>query len=228
MKAIHGDLKALCSQDTAKMAWTASPSGTVWRKRVHLVGPAESGQVTSVVRYERNSNFPEHDHPGGEEILVLDGIFSDQQGDWPAGTFLLNPEGFRHAPFSRDGCVLLVKLRQYPGPDRLQVATNTDLLAWQQTAIQGVSSKPLYTQSGYTDCVELQKWETDTDPGVTGYPGGAEIFVISGSFADENGRYTEGYWLRFPCDATHHPHTSTGCILYVKKGGLKYLVHEDV
>ena len=70
--------------------------------------------------------------------------------------------------------------------------------------------------------------EADTDPGVTGYPGGAEIFVISGSFADENGRYTEGYWLRFPCDATHHPHTSTGCILYVKKGGLKYLVHEDV
>jgi anti-sigma factor ChrR (cupin superfamily) len=228
VKAIHGDLKALCSQDTAKMAWTASPSGTVWRKRVHLVGPAESGQVTSVVRYERNSNFPEHDHPGGEEILVLDGIFSDQQGDWPAGTFLLNPEGFRHAPFSRDGCVLLVKLRQYPGPDRLQVATNTDLLAWQQTAIHGVSSKPLYTQNGYTDCVELQKWEADTDPGVTGYPGGAEIFVISGSFADENGRYTEGYWLRFPCDATHHPHTSTGCTLYVKKGGLKYLVHEDV
>ncbi|MEL6200569.1 MAG: cupin domain-containing protein, partial [Pseudomonadota bacterium] len=68
------------------MDWSASPSGTVWRKRVHLVGPPESGQVTSVVRYQPDSSFPTHDHPEGEEILVLDGVFSDEHGDWPAGT----------------------------------------------------------------------------------------------------------------------------------------------
>ena len=83
---------------TARMEWVSSPSGSVWRKRVHLVGPPESGQVTSVVRYEPTSRFPAHDHPEGEEILVLDGVFSDEHGDWP-GTYLLNPEGFRHAPF---------------------------------------------------------------------------------------------------------------------------------
>lgn len=226
-EAIHGDLKAFCSVDTGKMAWTASPSGTVWRKRVHLVGPAESGQVTSVVRYDPSSSFPGHDHPGGEEILVLDGVFSDQQGDWPAGTFLLNPEGFHHAPFSRDGCVLLVKLRQYPGRDRLQVATNTDSLAWRQTTVHGVRSKPLYAQRGYTDTMELQKWEAAADPGVVVYSGGAEVFVISGSFSDESGHYTRGCWLRFPCGAKHHPHTIDGCTLYVKQGGLKYLVAED-
>lgn len=225
--AIHGDLKAFCSVDTARMEWTASPSGTVWRKRVHLVGPAESGQVTSVVRYERNASFPEHDHPGGEEILVLDGIFSDQQGDWPAGTFLLNPEGFRHAPFSRDGCVLLVKLRQYPGSDRLQAATDTNSLTWQQTSVQGVRSKLLYAQNGYTDTVELQKWEANSSPGVVAFPEGAEVFVINGSFADENGRYAKGHWLRFPRGAKHHPYSNDGCILYVKKGGLKYLVPEN-
>ena len=105
------------------MDWTPSPSGTVWRKRVHLVGPAESGQVTSVVRYEPRSTFHAHEHPDGEEILVLDGVFSDEHGDWPAGTYLLNPEGFRHAPFSREGCVLFVKLRQFPGRTREHVAT---------------------------------------------------------------------------------------------------------
>ena len=107
--------------DSAARAWQPSPSGTVWRKRLHRVGPAESAQVTSIVRYDRGATFPVHDHPEGEEILVLQGIFSDEHGDWPAGTYLLNPDGFRHAPFSRQGCVLYVKrgalasLRSQPG-----------------------------------------------------------------------------------------------------------------
>ena len=107
--------------DTSRMEWAPSPSGSVWRKRMHLVGPPESGQVTSVVRYEPRSTFHAHDHPEGEEILVLEGVFSDEHGDWPAGTYLLNPEGFRHAPFSREGCTLLVKLRQFPGRERRHV-----------------------------------------------------------------------------------------------------------
>lgn len=111
-ESINGDLSRRVSVDTERLPWTPSPSGSVWRKRVHRVGPAESGQVTSIVRYEAGSRFPAHDHPEGEEILVLDGVFSDDHGDWPAGTYLLNPEGFRHAPFSREGCVLFVKLRQ--------------------------------------------------------------------------------------------------------------------
>ena len=101
--SINGDLTARVVVDTTRMPWTPSPSGTVWRKRVHLVGPAEAGQVTSIVRYEPDSTFHAHDHPDGEEILVLDGVFSDEHGDWPAGTYLLNPQGFRHAPFSRHG-----------------------------------------------------------------------------------------------------------------------------
>ena len=58
--------------DTTRMEWAPSPSASVWRKRVYLVGPAESGEVTSVVRYEPDSSFPAHDHPEGEEIIVLD------------------------------------------------------------------------------------------------------------------------------------------------------------
>ena len=222
--SIHGDLKLFCAVDTNGMQWTASPSGTVWRKRVYLVGPVESGQVTSVVRYDKNSSFPEHDHPGGEEILVLDGVFSDQQGDWPAGTFLLNPEGFRHAPFSRPGCVLFVKLRQYPGSDRRHVAIDTRSLAWQETAVAGLTRKALYSQQGYVDTVEMQQWAAGTDPGVMVYPAGAEMFVIDGAFSDEQGSYGKGHWLRFPAGARHHPVSRTGCTIYIKNGGLEYLV----
>ena len=51
-ETINGDMAVRAMADTARMQWAPSPSGLVWRKRVHLVGPPESGQVTSVVRYE--------------------------------------------------------------------------------------------------------------------------------------------------------------------------------
>ncbi len=63
---INGDLSVRAAAHTAEMEWVSSPSGSVWRKRVHLVGPPESGQVTSVVRYEPDSKFRAHDHPEGE------------------------------------------------------------------------------------------------------------------------------------------------------------------
>jgi len=205
------------------MAWAPSPSGTVWRKRVHLVGPPESGQVTSVVRYEPRSRFPAHDHPEGEEILVLEGVFSDEHGDWPAGTYLLNPEGFRHAPFSEPGCVLFVKLRQFPGRERQHVVLDTSKLPWAASATPGVNLKTLYRQPGFSDVTHLERWAPGADRGATSYEQGAEFFVLDGEFADEAGAYSEGFWLRLPAGCAHHPRSERGCTLYVKHAGLPYL-----
>lgn len=209
--------------DTSRVDWSPSPSGTVWRKRVHRVGPAEAGQVTSIVRYDPESSFPAHDHPEGEEILVLDGVFSDEHGDWPAGTYLLNPEGFRHAPFSREGCVLFVKLRQYPGRERRHVALNIDQLDWQPTNTGGVAVRRLYQQAGFSDSMRLERWAPSAELGRIDYPGGAELLVLEGEFADEAGAYPTGCWLRFPIDEHHLPRTDQGCVLYIKEGGLAYL-----
>jgi anti-sigma factor ChrR (cupin superfamily) len=205
------------------MAWAPSPSGTVWRKRVHLVGPPESGQVTSVVRYEPRSRFPAHDHPDGEEILVLEGVFSDEHGNWPAGTFLLNPEGFRHAPFSEPGCVLFVKLRQFPGRERRHVVLDTSKVPWEPTPIRGISNKSLYQQAGFSDVTRLERWAPGADLGAVSYDQGAEFFVLEGGFADEAGAYSEGFWLRLPAGGVHHPRSERGCTLYIKRAGLPYL-----
>ncbi len=222
-EAINGDLAVRATADTERMDWTPSPSGTVWRKRVHRVGPPESGQVTSVVRYEPRSKFPSHDHPEGEEILVLEGVFSDEHGDWPAGTFLLNPEGFRHTPFSEPGCLLFVKLRQFPGLDRRHVVLDTGKLAWQPGPLAGVSCKPLYAQEGYSDQVRLERYEPRAEPGPVSYEQGTELFVLEGELADEAGVYGRGCWLRLPFGAEHRPRSATGCTLYVKTAGLPYL-----
>ena len=222
-QAINGNLAVRVAVDTAAVPWSPSPSGTVWRKRVHLVGPVESGQVTSVVRYEPRSTFHLHDHPDGEEILVLEGVFSDERGDWPAGTYLLNPEGFRHAPFSREGCVLFVKLRQFPGRTRAHVATRTDTLAWTATGRAGVTVRPLYAQPGFSDSMRLERWAPGVALGRVGYPNGAELFVLEGSFADEGGTFAEHAWLRLPPGAAHAPSSVDGCVVYIKEGGFAYL-----
>ena len=222
-ESINGRLDVRAFADTAQMDWTPSPSGTVWRKRVHLVGPPESGQVTSIVRYEPDSSFPAHDHPEGEEILVLEGVFSDEHGDWPAGTYLLNPEGFRHSPFSKPGCVLFVKLRQFPGRERRHVVVETDKLDWRPGTNAVVTYKPLYQQEGYSDQVSLERWVPDADLGAVTYEQGAEILVLEGEFTDEAGTYHKGCWLRLPARGTHHPKSARGCTLYIKRSGLPYL-----
>lgn len=220
---VNANLSVRAVAHTAEMDWTPSPSGTVWRKRVHLVGPPESGQVTSLVRYEANASFPPHDHPDGEEILVLEGVFSDEHGDWPAGTYLLNPEGFRHAPFSEQGCLLFVKLRQFPGRDRHHVVIDTRASEWLEGPIPEVETKTLYTQSGYSDETMLERWYANVELGAVAYEYGAELFVIDGEFSDEEGSYSKGSWLRMPAGSVHHPQSALGCTLYIKTGGFSYL-----
>jgi anti-sigma factor ChrR (cupin superfamily) len=221
MASLNGDMRVRAHMDTGSMEWQASPSGTVQRRRVHLVGEPEAGQVTSVVRYLPGATFPAHDHPGGEEILVLEGTFSDEHGDWPAGTYLLNPEGFRHAPFSEKGCLLLVKLRQYAGEDRTHVAVQTLDLDWCANQRAGVRVKQLYSGGvGDAEVMRLERWEAGARPGVARFPGGVEIFVLDGELRDENGRYPKGAWLRVPPGAELDAASPGGCELYVKAGGV--------
>ena len=221
---LNTDLAARVAVDTQDMEWTQSPGGHVQRKRVHLSGPAESGRVTSVVRYLPGAVFPAHGHPGGEEILVLDGIFSDEHGDWPAGTYLLNPEGFHHSPFSHGGCTLLVKLRQFPGSDRRHVAVQTRDYPWIDSDREGLARKELYALQPYTDHTRLERWETPSAIGTLQYPRGAELFVLEGRFTDQFGSYRRHSWLRIPAGGSLTPSGKDRCELYIKEGGFGYLV----
>jgi anti-sigma factor ChrR (cupin superfamily) len=85
----------------------------------------EVARATSLVHYAPGSQFERHVHGGGEEILVLEGVFSDESGDHAAGTNLRNPPGSAHAPFSREGCLLFVKLRQFASGDLASVRVPT-------------------------------------------------------------------------------------------------------
>jgi anti-sigma factor ChrR (cupin superfamily) len=218
--AVNADFSRLAVVHTQEVDWQPSPSPSVRRKRLDLTGPSESSRVTSVVRYDADSAFPSHPHPGGEEILVLEGTFSDEHGDYPAGTYLLNPEGFSHAPFSKAGCVLFVKLRQYPGTDRRQVIVDTNGGDWQPGRAPGITTLPLYAEDGFPETMYLARLQAGTVSPAHDHPGGEEVFVIDGDLHDENGDYVAGSWFRMPDGSRHQPRSEGGCTLYVKIGHL--------
>lgn len=224
---LNSDFSMPAFAHTQDMDWVESPDNGVWRKRLELVGGAESGRVTSVVRYDPGASFAAHDHPGGEEILVLEGVFSDEHGDYPQGTFMLNPEGFSHAPFSREGCVLFVKLRQFAGNNRRHVNVPTQNMGWAAGPTPGLSTKELYNQSDYPEHIILARMDPETIIPRHDHLGGEEAFVIDGEFEDEFGRYKKGSWYRLPPGSSHGMVTKTGATLYLKSNNLGDLATAD-
>jgi anti-sigma factor ChrR (cupin superfamily) len=223
MAELNTDFSKPVAVHTATMDWQPSPGAGVWRKRLELRGAPESGRVTSLVRYDPGSRFPPHEHPDGEEILVLEGIFADEHGSYPAGTYLLNPQGFSHAPRSEQGCTLLVKLRQYPGSHRSQHVVDSNTAAWRQSEPPGREVLALYDEPGHPESMRLVRLAPGTQVAEHEHPGGEEVYVIAGALADAQGTYEQGSWLRFPDGSRHQPSSDEGCTLYVKTGHLRDL-----
>lgn len=202
--------------DTESMSWLASPAQGVWRKPLERED-AESGHTTSIVRYEAGSHFKTHPHPMGEEILVLDGVFSDQHGDYPAGTYIRNPPGSSHAPFSKQGCTILVKLNQFDAGDGATVRIDTSKQQW-LAGQGGLEVMPLH--SFEHEHVALVKWPVGERFQPHKHFGGEEIFVLSGEFRDEHGHYPQGSWIRSPHMSEHFPFVEQQTIIWVKTGHL--------
>ena len=210
--------RAVC--DTNDMDWQPSPVDGVWRKRLELISTVESGHVTSLVRFDGGARFPAHDHPDGEEILVFDGTFSDEFGDHPKGTFMLNPEGTRHEPYSKLGCLLLVKLRQYPGAAREAVRIDTLSAPWRETEYPGSSQLMLYEDEAHPEAICLFRMSPGCNVPEHNHPGGEELFVLEGGLEDQYGRYAEGCWGRSPAGSHHWVKSESGCLVYAKLGHL--------
>lgn len=98
-------------------AWVPSPANGVERAMLDRIGD-EVARATSLVRFQPDSQFDAHEHGGGEEFLVLEGVFSDEHADFPAGTYVRNPIGTAHTPhIGREGATILVKLHQFDVAD---------------------------------------------------------------------------------------------------------------
>jgi len=218
VQALNSDFDqrvALCAN---ALPWVSSPLPGVERRMLDRVG-GEVARATSIVRYAPGSRFERHLHGGGEEILVLEGTFSDEHGDHPAGSYLRNPPGSSHAPFSHDGCLLFVKLWQFGPNDHEVVRIDTRGTPWRPGLVPGLSVMPLHEHDGVSTA--LVRWAPNTRFNPHRHPGGEEILVLDGVFRDEHGSYPRHSWLRSPRWSLHTPFTEAeGALIYVKVGHL--------
>jgi ChrR Cupin-like domain len=221
---LHADLSKPVVVHTGDQPWTPSPMPGVERRFLERDG-GEVARASSIVRYAPGSAFPRHVHDKGEEYLVLRGVFSDEHGDFGKGAYVRNPPGSSHAPFTKEGCTIFVKLRQFLPDDNTTVRIAPGDVAAERTPIAGLSRTILYKSA--CEIVALE----DYAPGIKWTDreglGGEEILVIEGDLLYGDYLCETGTWLRFPAGTELPISTRSGCRLWTKRGHLE-LGFEDI
>lgn len=191
---IHADFDQKVLVNSQAEPWQASPMKGVDRRPLDRVGD-EVARATSIVRYAPGSHFSPHVHSGGEEFLVLEGVFQDEHGDYPAGTYVRNPPNTSHTPSSELGCTIFVKLWQFLPEDDDQFSVDTLTAEYIEDAHQkGVRRLSLFQdQVEAVSMVDVAAHHTFN----LSASGGAEILVISGELIEQQ-PIKEFAWLRVP------------------------------
>lgn len=175
--------------------WLASPMPGVERKMLDRIGD-EKARATSLVRYTPGSRFSPHIHHGGEEFLVLEGVFQDEHGDYTAGSYLRNPPHSKHTPGSEDGCIIFVKLWQFDPDDRNDIRLQAMQQNWQpDTGKANIAVKPLFRDAD--EAVQLEQWPAGAviEHEITE---GFELLILQGGCEFENQLLKKWSWLRLP------------------------------
>jgi len=215
---VNADLSHRASAHVATVPWVTSPAPGVERRMLDRIG-GEVARATSIVRYAAGSRFPPHVHERGEEFLVLDGVFEDENGAYRQGSYVRNPPTSRHAPGSSGGCTIFVKLRQFDLDDRTSLVVDTIAQPWAARELQpGVMIKPLFSDA--REDVRVEHWPPHAmiDEGL---PGGAEYLVLSGIFTQADEGFSAQSWLRLPAGGRMTAVAGAeGCTVWVKRGHL--------
>jgi anti-sigma factor ChrR (cupin superfamily) len=212
---VHADVRERVVVATRTAAWVPSPEPGVERIMLERDGD-ETARATSIVRYAPGSRFAAHEHARGEEFFVLEGELRDEHGVYPAGTYVRNPWGSRHAPFSPAGCTLFVKLRQMPAGEHQRVCVQ-GTVARSELEL-GRTEREVVLYASETERVSLTRWAAGHASARHQYPDVAELLVLEGAFEDEQGYYPAGIWIRQPPGSVHQTRTRAACLLFVKRG----------
>jgi quercetin dioxygenase-like cupin family protein len=200
-----------------RIDWVASPMAGVDRRMLDRIG-GEVARATSIVRYAPGSKFSAHTHTGGEEFIVLEGVFQDEHGDYPAGTYVRNPPTTSHTPGAAEGCVIFVKLWQFDPQDRTQFRKNMseELGNFQD----GVATALLHRDA--REVVSFHALEAGATL-ANADAGGIEMLVLGGSVTEGAETLEKGAWLRLPEGA---PLTAVagaqGAQVWIKTGHLPF------
>ncbi|MBV8615750.1 MAG: cupin domain-containing protein [Acetobacteraceae bacterium] len=215
---LNADFSARAAVHARQLDWTPSPVPGVDRRMLDRIGD-EVARATSIVRYAPHSRFSPHTHGGGEEFLVLDGVFQDEHGDYEAGSYVRNPPASRHTPGSEPGCTLFVKLWQFDPDDRTALRADTASVPFAPASARaGVAVAPLFENAW--ENVRLERWAPEAAVALPA-PGGIELLVLDGGFVEAGETFTPQSWLRLPAGGVLRAVAGPrGCRVWAKSGHL--------
>lgn len=214
-------LDRAASVDSAAAQWIASPAAGVVRILLERDGGEKTTRATSLVAYEPNSQFASHSHPKGEEFVVLAGTFSDENGDYPAGTYVRNPPGSSHSPFSRDGCLIFVKLQHFLESDSQRVVDNIDI-DFTSNKVKDEHWQTLFDDAEHgNDVVNVYQAKKETSLPSSLMEQGVEILVLTGEISMALKQYKVGHWLRLPPNTNEKIKVTANTLLWIKTNYLK-------
>ncbi len=218
---VNADFGARVVVRAGELEWVASPMAGVERRMLDRVG-GEVARATSLVRYAPGSRFSGHVHGGGEEFLVLEGVFQDEHGDYPVGTYVRNPPTSSHVPGSAAGCVILVKLHQFDLADRRQVRVDAaGVVPVPLPGRAGVAVVPLFADA--REDVRIEVWAPGAEVELA-VPGGVEVLVLEGGFIEGGEHLGRHGWLRLPVGSTLRAVAGDeGARVWVKTGHLAHV-----
>lgn len=214
---INADFAKRVVIDTRAAPWVPSPLPGVERKMLDRIGE-EIARATSIVRYAPESHFSPHAHPGGEEFLVLEGVFSDEHGDYGAGMYVRNPCGSSHRPFSARGCTIFVKLWQMVATDQEFVRTDTRGGSYLPGPVGSLEALSLHRIGA--EEVSILRTARGFDLTPSAETTGEEILVLAGTLEDDLGTYDVGTWIRNPAAQARRLFSRGACTFYRKTGHL--------
>ena len=218
---VNADFNKRVVVHSEQLEWLDSPMAGVSRRMLDRIGD-EVARATTIVKYEPQSHFSPHVHTGGEEFIVLDGVFQDEHGDFPVGSYIRNPPQSSHTPGSKPGCTIFVKLWQFDLDDRKQVRLNMDEADSISIADRpGVSVTPLHSDA--REQVSMELWQPGTQVNLN-MEHGAEILVLDGSFEDNGEVLVQHSWLRIPIGGQLNATAGTETVkVWIKTGHLRYV-----
>lgn len=197
--------------------WKTSPMPGVERRMLDRIG-GEVARATTIVRYAPGSKFSSHTHTGGEEFIVLDGVFQDEHGNFPAGTYVRNPPTTSHTPMSENGCTIFVKLWQFDMEDRNQFhKTMQDELGPMK---EGVATATLHKDE--REVVTYHQIDRSAEINSEAV-GGIELLVLDGALTTSDDELSKGSWLRLPENEQFSARaTLAGAKIWMKTGHLPF------
>jgi anti-sigma factor ChrR (cupin superfamily) len=221
-QGVNDDPNAVVIVDTNALEWEKTEHRGVTKKVLERVVDPVKGRETALLRFEPGATMPTETLDRRMEIFVVDGVYSDEHGDYAQHSFIRNQPGFRHTPSSKGGCTLYVKWRvpiRSEEKERLVIDSRT--AKWTPFPHRGADVLHLYRDKHGIETARIGNVHPEKRIPTHDHAMGEETLMLKGCLKDEQNAYTPGIWFRMPIGVPHTPYTEKdGCLMLIREGDL--------